>query len=187
MELVTARYETLAKWVNEFGWTWGAELGVSDGKTFIYLLEKCPELHMIGVDVWDNRGTVPGPTASKEVCECRYCSETRAAKKGMPIEKREAAARKGEERFRDRAVLMKMDTVEAAKWIYDGSQDFVFIDASHAENDVAADIAAWKSKVKPGGRICGHDHNMASVRAGIAEHFNGVYTEDDHLWWTPVS
>jgi hypothetical protein len=51
----------------------------------------------------------------------------------------------------------EMQSVEAAKRYADGELDFVFIDANHEYGAVAADIDAWRSKVKTGGWLSGHD------------------------------
>jgi hypothetical protein len=48
-------------------------------------------------------------------------------------------------------------SLEAARIVADGSFDLVFIDADHSYNSVREDIAAWRSKVRPGGILCGHD------------------------------
>lgn len=41
--------------------------------------------------------------------------------------------------------------------IADAAFDLVFIDADHSYTAVQEDVAAWRSKVKPGGLLCGHD------------------------------
>lgn len=43
--------QTLVNLVRKHGWTRGAELGVDKGILFQHLLESCPDLHLIGVDV----------------------------------------------------------------------------------------------------------------------------------------
>lgn len=179
-----ARYEILAGWANTLGWTRGAELGVSDGRTHIYLLEHCPQLHLIGVDIWDLPGVVPGATVSGEKCLCRYCSETKAGRRAANVRQREAAARAGAGRV-GRSTLYKMPASEAAALVGDGSLDFVFVDADHSLEGVRDDIAAWLPKLKPEGRMSGHDWNMAGVRAGVLHHFaqREIEVEDDHVWW----
>ena len=52
----------------------------------------------------------------------------------------------------------EMQSVEASKRYADASLDFCFIDANHEYGAVAADIDAWRPKVKPGGIIAGHDY-----------------------------
>ena len=50
-----------------------------------------------------------------------------------------------------------MKSEEAAPIFKEGACDFVFIDAEHTFDAVASDIDMWKSKVRPGGILCGHD------------------------------
>jgi predicted O-methyltransferase YrrM len=39
----------------------------------------------------------------------------------------------------------------------DGYFDLVYVDAGHGYEDANSDIQAWRSKVRPGGILCGHD------------------------------
>ena len=57
--------------------------------------------------------------------------------------------------------------VDAAQHVGDASLSFVYLDARHAEADVAEDLAMWEPKVQPGGIIAGHDY------------FDGVVPEGD--------
>lgn len=182
--MMPARYETIAGWVNEFGWTLGAEIGVSDGKTHRYLLQHCPGLKLVGVDVWDLPGIQPGATFSGERCSCEYCSETRAGRRATTVQERERMARTAERTGRSK--LYKMTSVKAAGKIADGSLDFVFVDGDHAQEGVSSDIRTWLPKIKRGGRLIGHDANMRSVADGIAEHFDTVNLGDDHIWWIDI-
>lgn len=52
---------------------------------------------------------------------------------------------------------LRMSSREAANVIADGSADLVFIDGNHAYPDTVEDIALWRSKLRPGGILCGHD------------------------------
>jgi len=67
--------------------------------------------------------------------------------------------------------LINADSALAAERYDDGSVDFVFIDADHAEAAVKSDIAAWLPKVRPGGMIAGHDIDFAPVRAAVLSFF----------------
>jgi predicted O-methyltransferase YrrM len=72
------------------------------------------------------------------------------------------------ERFR----VLVSDTVTAAASFDDGSIDTVWVDAAHAYDLVAADLAAWIPKVKPGGLIGGDDYvKCAGVRQAVDERF----------------
>lgn len=110
------------------GWTRGAELGVDKGILFGMLLKECPNLHLIGVDIF-------------------------------PDKLRSHRAFDYARLYHDRASIIEADTVHAAQQIPDDSLDFVFVDADHSYEAVLKDITAWRSKVKPGGWLGGHDYN----------------------------
>lgn len=183
-----ARYETLASWANELGWSRGSELGIFDGRTFLYLLENCPNLSMTGVDVWDMPGFVEGATKSGERCFCPYCTETRAARSARTVSQMKAEFFIRVARYPLRSTVYIEPTTRAALRVPDGALDFVFIDGDHSTEGVGGDIAAWRAKVRPGGRVIGHDANMKSVMRGALKHFaaENVRFNDDHLWWVQV-
>jgi hypothetical protein len=52
---------------------------------------------------------------------------------------------------------MKMTSQEAVKEFEDNSLDFVYIDGLHTYDGVKNDITWWKSKIKEGGFLAGHD------------------------------
>jgi len=60
----------------------------------------------------------------------------------------------------DRRTFHRKDSVQAAACFDDASLDFVFIDAEHSYESVAADISAWWPKLKPGGFLLGHDYGQ---------------------------
>lgn len=162
------RWEWLAEQAILSEWTCGAELGVKEGQTLYYLLEHCPALHMIGVDLWaTNNAATDG---------YGYNDWDHAAN--------EAAARLRATEFGPRVRLIKGSTLSAADAVEDKSLDFVFIDACHDEASVAADIAAWKDKVRPGGILCGHDANWPTVRMALDSLLPDAYKliEHDRMW-----
>ncbi len=68
---------------------------------------------------------------------------------------------------------VRMPSLEAAKRYRDGALDFAFLDASHDYDNVKADIAAWKPKVKSGGYLGGHDYQLLfpGVMKAVQEEF----------------
>ncbi len=180
-----ARYETIAGWVNEFGWTSGVELGVFDGATHFYLLKHCPKLSLLGVDLWGAAVSKAAPTASGERCVCQYCNETRRARRAATAAQIELKTTHLS-RMEPRSRLVKAATAESADLV--DAVDFIFVDADHSREGVNADITAWKSKIRPGGRLIGHDWNMQSVREAVAATLpdHKIETGDDHLWWTDL-
>lgn len=178
-----ARYDLIAQWANEHGWTIGAELGVFDGRTFLHVLQACPQLTLYGVDIWGGYAQ-QGPTTSGERCFCQYCSETRASRKSTSIEQMERRVKGAAVAIDpERAKILTLPTYAAVSMFGDMTLDFVFVDADHSTEGVARDITDWVPKLKPSGWLIGHDYNMRSVRDGVAQAIAGPVEEfDDHVW-----
>ena len=70
-------------------------------------------------------------------------------------EAREAAARRLAP-FGDRVAWVRRMSADAVQVLPDGL-DFVYLDANHVESVVAAEIATYWYKVRPGGVLGGHD------------------------------
>lgn len=69
--------------------------------------------------------------------------------------------------------LVKGDSAEqAAK--FTGPVHFLFVDADHTQNGVAADMRAWLGKVRPGGIVAFHDYEQPDFPhvAGVREAVN---------------
>lgn len=64
-----------------------------------------------------------------------------------------------------------MPSLEASRWLKDGTLDAVFIDADHSYEAVRADIEAWRRNVKPGGILAGHDFDEPGVNRAVWESF----------------
>jgi hypothetical protein len=124
-----------------------------------YLLGHHPALSLIMVDRW-----APPPDES---------SYARAVdEKAWWSRERHEAARQNAlaatEFASPRRRLIQEESLEAARQIADHSLDFAFIDADHSYAAVAADIAAWQPKLKPGGWLCGHDyHGIDGIEWGV--------------------
>lgn len=166
----TQHWKLLEQWVKEFGWTSGAEIGLQRGWTICHLLQTCPYLRMIGVDFWRE----PPPeyfeqeqAQSYDHIDIDYWAEV--------VKQRVAA-------FGGRGTIYHMRSLDAAEKVKDESLDFVFIDADHTEAGCTADILAWAPKVKPGGWVCGHDHQYATVVRSLDRHLPG-WEKHDHLCW----
>lgn len=135
----------LEKLIKEHKWQRGAELGVLQGRNFCYLLDKCPELALVGVDTWSP--PQPGSSQYGLVAYQHYPLEIFYEELVEKIKK-----------YGNRAELLRRTTTEAARIVLDESLDFIFIDADHSREGVTADINNWSPKVKPEGWIIGHDY-----------------------------
>lgn len=142
--------------IKENDFTLGAELGVHEGVTHMYLLERNPRLTMIGVDLYQGKQAknwdVIAPKLSKVGIRSRFYKQT---------------------------------TVSAANNVGTNEIDFVFIDADHSYQGVKADIIAWTPKVRKGGYITGHDCNHPPVKKALIELFgeDGYETAWDEVWY----
>jgi predicted O-methyltransferase YrrM len=139
-------YSWLAKEAAEKSWVRGVEIGAYCGQSAAYL---AVELKNLGstcnidlVDIFDprNRNSVEAVKANLEPVSATI------------------------------GTLRQECSWEAARYYPDSSLDFVFIDASHFYEDVKRDIAAWRTKVRPGGILAGHDFCADSVmNFGVVE------------------
>ena len=164
----TAHWLLLESWVNEFGWTAGAEIGLQRGWTMMHLLETCPDLSMIGVDQWIEMPDTGEPGwQSYDHLDLDYWAEVVKLRAGI---------------FGDRARILHMASLEAAELVEDASLDFCFIDADHTYRGCLADIRAWAPKVKPSGYVCGHDWQYSLVRGVLDDLLPGWHAHDHQCW-----
>lgn len=160
------REHWIAALVNEHNWTRGAELGVWKGRTFLFLLAYCPQLTMIGVDLWAPQPDNEGPENYED----------------WQHETFERNVRRAAAQFAERAIIIKDWTTEAAKQVEDESLDFIFIDADHSTEAVRADFEAWMPKVREGGWILGHDINWPTVKVVADEMLPGYVIGPDNAY-----
>lgn len=139
---------------NEF--TLGAEIGVHEGVTHFYLLDNCPSLTMIGVDVYLNNQAKYWPAVENKL-----------------------------DSYGIRSRFYKGFSVDAAKNVGIDELDFVFIDADHQYKSVISDIKTWYPKVKKGGYVTGHDVNHKGVKQALNEFFGdgNYHTAQDDIWY----
>lgn len=161
-----------------------AELGVHWGQTTSYLLQHHPHLIVLGVDIW-----TPGDSQT-DVPKGRRKTESDTGYRSYADERLDLAYRHAvglRKRYMPRLILYPMTTLDAAKWVDDRTLDLVFVDASHVEADVVADIKAWARKVRPGGMICGHDLDMPSVRNAVIRSARTFVCYPDSMWSFPIT
>ncbi len=164
----TKQHLMLCQWAQLEGWTNGAEIGVLKGKTLFNLLDTCPDLHMIGVDQWLHL-----PPSGEPGSE-HY--------RKFDMERIAQSVQAKADAYGPRCRIIRMDSVEAAGHIENGSLDFVFVDAAHTYPAVRADIMAWAPKVKETGYVCGHDWNWPSVERALNEVVPGWERHEENVW-----
>lgn len=70
--------------------------------------------------------------------------------------------------------------------------DLVFIDGDHSYEGCKANIAAYRTLIRPGGILAGHDYNRvarhAGVRKSVDEAFgvSGRVRHVTHIWWVQL-
>ena len=126
----------------------GAEIGVWCGGLCHRLLRARPLLSMYLVDWWKEQG--PESSYFKS-------GDTAGGRPQKFFDKCYARTIKATAKYQTRRTIFRMDSVAAADRVQDGCLDFCFVDGDHSFEGVVRDIQAWKSKVKPGGWLCGHD------------------------------
>jgi hypothetical protein len=119
-----------------------AEIGVFEGFNFNLMIEHNPEV-AVGVDMWIDDGII-----ARNDC-------------GYPQERLNSMYNAVMESVKDKpfAKIMRMYTVDAAKFFPDEYFDLIYIDADHTYEGCKADMEAWWPKLKPGGFFTGDDYS----------------------------
>ena len=165
------RWNWIANYVKNKGYTEGAELGCKEGRTTMHLLATVPDLRLHAVDLWSD---CPG----NEI-------ETYDEWDWPEIERQFAQRVKP---YRERLEMHRCSTAEMAKQLRDAQRqiDFAFIDADHSYGGVLSDIRDWWPLIRPGGTLIGHDIDWDSVRRAVQEYFGeawNMWQEKDNVWW----
>ncbi|CAE8644706.1 unnamed protein product, partial [Polarella glacialis] len=121
-----------------------AEIGVDHGETSEALLTNLPGLTLFLVDPFEFAD------ANYFVQE-KFRSSTFAARTSETLMARLQP-------FRNRSILMCQPSSRAVNWIAPKSLDFVFIHGDHSYNAARNDIRTWRTKLRPGGILAGHDY-----------------------------
>lgn len=73
------------------------------------------------------------------------------------------------EPIKDFIIPIRKSSIEASHDFLDNSVSFLFLDASHDYDSVKNDLNAWKSKMKNGSILSGHDWSWGSVQRAVNE------------------
>ena len=161
------RWHAIYDRIKDIPYPVGAEIGVFRGECSGHLLEMHPGLKLYMIDMWspytykgkaDDAATEPYRKIYQEECNENY--ET-ACYNVYPYD--------------FRYTIFKKASLEAVKIIDDNSLDFVFLDASHAYEDVKADILAWLPKIRKGGYLFCHDYGLFE---GVTRAVNEIFGDE---------
>jgi len=130
----------------------GAEIGVFRGECSGHLLEMHKGLKLYMIDMWSpNAYKGKGDDAATEPYRKIYENE---------CELNRSSAEFVIEKYKPRAEIIPLASLEAVELINFEELDFCFIDAAHDYESVKADIIAWLPKVKKGGWLIFHDYGL---------------------------
>ncbi len=150
------------------------ELGVWKGKSLIYLAQAVKKtgkkVLVVGIDSfkhadWDGYSTIQ--RLDREKGEQRtVAQQCRDNIKAAGVA--------------DCVKIIEADSIAAAKLFADDYVDFIFIDDTHTDDHIKAEIAAWLPKMKRPTWIGGHDY-PGGISVGVAHHFPHVW-RDGSSW-----
>jgi len=158
-----------------------AEVGVDTGKTSARILRHYPKLILYMIDTW-----APCPVDSSY-----HNSGSEGGKRGKEYyDKAYKKCRIISSEYNNRGILIRLDSVKAAEKFTDGFFDLVFIDADHSYLGCKRDILAYKSKVKKGGWLGGHDYDhpdQGEVKKAVDEIFGDkIILGENRTWWVKI-
>jgi len=158
----------------------GAEVGVFQGDTSAGLLAALPDLEsLLCIDLWRQDEAFMRHSPNKQ--GVMYNADWAAVRRQF--------AAQVEAVYPGRAQAIQMSSLEAARYVRNGSLDFVLIDGNHGYEFVKPDIQAWWPKIKDGGVMAGDDYcgrrkpTYGVIRA-VDELFNGHHKNKGRMWWT---
>lgn len=161
-------------WLHEFAASRSGlvvEVGAYRGRSSIAIASGLPDdAHFLVVDTFDDRGTVTEGERdwSTSLANLRR-HEANLRRVGLHVGGYELA-----------------DSVSAAaRW---EGVDWLFLDASHDEASVRADLSAWLPKMRSGGVISGHDYDTTwpGVIAAVDDLLGRVKRAPGSLWWKEI-
>lgn len=146
----------------------GTEVGVFTGKLSQDLLSR-PDLHLTMIDPWAHN---PSPEYHatgdfhKGFAPCDWQDTMKSLHTRLAFAK-------------DRTIFKKGFSYNELPTLKNRSMDFIFLDGDHSLKGVTEDLAQSFPKIKPGGWLCGHDYDMASVEEG-GTHKRKTFKQKDY-------
>ena len=148
----------LAKLFGDFGYKFGAEIGVCKGVFSEILVQNIPGVKLLSIDPWMAYHSSLFPNyISQKRCDLRYQAAVERLSKYPNVK------------------IMRMTSLEAVGEVEDGSLDFVFIDGDHSFDNIMLDLILWSPKGRLGGIVAGHDY-FEFYQSGVIAAVN-AYTQ----------
>jgi SAM-dependent methyltransferase len=149
----------------------GLEIGVAQGEFSRVLLDTIAPKKLHLVDPWEHQTRDDYATDTNNVDEdsqeARY---------------QDVIAKYAKEIAEGRVFVHRRYSQDAAAAFHDGQFDWIYIDGLHSYEGVQSDLAHYKSKLKPGGILMGHDytnHDRAKeMKFGVVEAVNGFVANE---------
>lgn len=173
------------------------KIGVENGVNLLHGLHDLIQENISSNFIVCEIGSFRGVSASlfAEFCTKLYCVDPWKSYKSNFDNISEFTIEEAEREFDERMsnykniVKVKSTSLEACKNFDDHYFDLVYIDGSHAYEDVKNDIINWKSKIKPGGFISGHDFLIKDVNRAIEDTigFDNIKQYADTSWIKQVN
>jgi hypothetical protein len=130
----------------------GAEVGVQSGAYSAWILHRWAGATLISIDPWH-------AADPEEYVDIANVEQSRHDELYRTTVHRLLP-------FGARSQVWRTTGTDAIRLVDDAALDFVYLDARHAEADVAEDLALWEPKVKRGGIVAGHDYFDGVIPAG---------------------
>lgn len=163
----------------------GIEIGVWLGKTSGYLLNRFPNLQMVGIDpysTYHKSGNNEQEVLSEEdgIRHKLWFADSWVANKyhNQVVQKMSA-------QFGDRFRLIRQTSSESTEEFRDGTLDFVYIDGNHFFKYVWDDIQNYWPKVRHGGWLIGDDFTWMhlNVAHAVIDRFGPRFSMMADTWF----
>ena len=154
--LCVHRGQVIADIINTHSVKKMVEIGVWQGQASQVVLELCPHLTLLMVDMWRTFDVDITTDPMRKRPQAQFNSALLHAKRAT-------------DKFRGRRMIVVADQRMASELIEDQSLGLAFLDADHDREETRQALLHWIPKVHPGGVVCGHDYKTPHFTCGVDE------------------
>lgn len=167
--------DVVCKLINDNSYKKVAEIGIWKGELSRKIIKQCSPEYLLLVDPLSYNMNNFGDY------KCTM---------GEPEKKQEDLDKIAKQIEKLNAHFLRMNSIDAASFIKDGSLDLVFIDAVHLREYVKEDILTWLPKLRKGGMISGDDwiepKHEKEIRAGVRNSGIGEVSNIGRIWYKKI-